>query len=211
MAAREAFQKGNIERLSRIAPDLQDYPSVRLRHLLAAALAPEREQRAGGGSIHVRPSRHACSPSACARDWLRVLARNQDWEAFERGYRGRLRSRIPSSPAMRCRRDSSRIGIRPLSRTRVRCGSRAARSPTAACRCSTRWCARACSRKTTCGAASASRWKSNNLSLIRQIVALSAGRQATGSARIRDGRAQSAALSRSPFGEVEDRAPSASR
>jgi len=87
MAAREAFQKGNIERLSRIAPDLQDYPLSgyvtywQLRSRLNESSAPVVE-------AFMSDHRDSLLTERMRADWLRVLARNQDWEAFERGYVG---------------------------------------------------------------------------------------------------------------------------
>src|SRR5690242_15249772 len=87
MAAREAFQKGNIERLSRLAPQLQDYPLSgyvtywQLRSRLNESSAPVVE---GFMADH----RDSLLNERLRADWLRVLARNQDWEAFERGYAG---------------------------------------------------------------------------------------------------------------------------
>jgi soluble lytic murein transglycosylase len=87
MAAREAFQKGNIERLSRIAPELQDYPLSgyitywQLRSRLNETSAPVVE-------AFMSDHRDSLLTERMRADWLRVLARNQDWEAFERGYAG---------------------------------------------------------------------------------------------------------------------------
>ena len=87
MAAREAFQKGNIERLSRLAPALQDYPLSgyvtywQLRSRLNESSGPVVE---GFLADH----RDSLLNERVRGDWLRVLARNQDWEAFEKGYAG---------------------------------------------------------------------------------------------------------------------------
>ena len=84
MAAREAFQKGNIERLSRLAPELQDYPLSgyvtywQLRSRLNESSGPVVE---GFMADH----RDSLLNERVRGDWLRVLARNQDWEAFEKG------------------------------------------------------------------------------------------------------------------------------
>ena len=87
MAAREAFQKGNIERLSRIAPELQDYPLSgyvtywQLRSRLNESSAPVVE-------AFMSDHRDSLLTERMRADWLRVLARTQDWEAFERSYVG---------------------------------------------------------------------------------------------------------------------------
>jgi soluble lytic murein transglycosylase len=87
MAAREAFQKGNIERLSRLAPELQDYPLSgyitywQLRSRLNESSAPVVE-------AFMSDHRDSLLNERMRAEWLRVLARNQDWEAFERGYAG---------------------------------------------------------------------------------------------------------------------------
>ncbi len=87
MAAREAFQKGNIERLSSLAPQLQDYPLSgyvtywQLRSRLNESAAPVVE-------AFISDHRDTLLTERLRGDWLRVLARNQDWEAFERGYAG---------------------------------------------------------------------------------------------------------------------------
>ena len=87
MAAREAFQKGNIERLSSLAPQLQDYPLSgyvtywQLRSRLNESAAPVVE-------AFISDHRDTLLTERLRGDWLRVMARNQDWEAFERGYAG---------------------------------------------------------------------------------------------------------------------------
>ncbi len=87
LAAREAFQKGNIERLSRLAPDLQDYPLYpyvvyfQLRSRLAETSAPVID-------AFISDYRDTLLTERLRGDWLRVLGRAQDWDAFEREYRG---------------------------------------------------------------------------------------------------------------------------
>jgi len=87
MSAREAFQKGNIERLSRIAPDLQGHPLSayvtywQLRSRLNESSAPVVE-------AFISDNRESLLNERLRADWLRVLARNQNWEAFERGFAG---------------------------------------------------------------------------------------------------------------------------
>ena len=87
MAAREAFQKGNIERLSHLAPDLKDYPLYpyvaywQLRSRLAETGQPVVE-------AFMSDYRDALVTERLRGDWLRQLGRNQDWEAYERDYRG---------------------------------------------------------------------------------------------------------------------------
>jgi peptidoglycan lytic transglycosylase len=87
MAAREAFQKGNIERLSQLAPQLQDYPLSgyinywQLRLRLNESSAPIVE-------AFMADHRDSLLNERVRGDWLRVLARNQDWDAFEKGYAG---------------------------------------------------------------------------------------------------------------------------
>jgi len=87
MAAREAFQKGNIERLSSLAPQLQDYPLSgyvtywQLRSRLNESAAPVVE-------AFISDHRDTLLTERLRGDWLRVMARTQDWEAFERGYAG---------------------------------------------------------------------------------------------------------------------------
>jgi soluble lytic murein transglycosylase len=87
MAAREAFQKGNIERLSRIAPDLQGHPLSsyvtywQLRSRLNESSAPVVE-------AFMSDNRESLLNERLRADWLRVLARAQDWEQFERAYAG---------------------------------------------------------------------------------------------------------------------------
>src|SRR6476661_1527364 len=74
MAAREAFQKGNIERLSRIAPDLQDYPLSgyvtywQLRSRLNESSAPVVE-------AFMSDHRDTLLTERLRGDWLRVMAR----------------------------------------------------------------------------------------------------------------------------------------
>ncbi len=86
LAAREAFQKGNIEHLSRLAPELRDYtlyPYVaywQLRSRLPEASTPVIE-------AFMSDYRDTLLAERVRADWLRTLARNQDWEAFEREYR----------------------------------------------------------------------------------------------------------------------------
>jgi soluble lytic murein transglycosylase len=87
LAAREAFAKGNIERLSRLAPDLQDHPLYpyvaywQLRSRLADTGAPVVE-------AFMSDYRDTLLVERLRADWLRTLARSQNWEAFEREYRG---------------------------------------------------------------------------------------------------------------------------
>ncbi len=87
MAAREAFQKGNIERLSQLAPDLKDYPLYpyvaywQLRSRLPVTGQPVIE-------AFMSDFRDALVTERLRAEWLRQLGRNQDWEAFEREYRG---------------------------------------------------------------------------------------------------------------------------
>ncbi len=86
LAAREAFQKGNIEHLSRLAPELRDYPLYpyiaywQLRSRLAETSSPVIE-------AFMSDYRDTLLAERVRADWLRTLARNQDWEAFEREYR----------------------------------------------------------------------------------------------------------------------------
>jgi soluble lytic murein transglycosylase len=85
VAAREAFQKGNIEQLSRLAPELRDYPLYpyvaywQLRSRLPETGAPVIE-------AFISDYRDTLLAERVRADWLRTLARNQDWEAFEREY-----------------------------------------------------------------------------------------------------------------------------
>src|SRR5689334_2077022 len=87
MAAREAFQKGNIERLSRIAPDLQGHPLSsyvtywQLRSRLNESSSPVVE-------AFMSDNRESLLNERLRADWLRVLARGQEWDAFERAYAG---------------------------------------------------------------------------------------------------------------------------
>src|SRR5690348_6756618 len=87
MAAREAFQKGNFDRLSSLAPQLQDYPLSgyitywQLRSRLNESAAPVVE-------AFMSEHRDTLLSERLRGDWLRVMARNQDWEAFERAYAG---------------------------------------------------------------------------------------------------------------------------
>ena len=86
LAAREAFQKGNIEHLSQLAPELRDYPLYpyvaywQLRSRLPEASTPVVE-------AFISDYRDTLLAERVRADWLRTLARNQDWEAFEREYR----------------------------------------------------------------------------------------------------------------------------
>jgi soluble lytic murein transglycosylase len=162
----EAFQKGNIERLSRIAPELQDYPLSayvtywQLRSRLNESSAPVVE-------AFMSDHRDSLLTERMRGDWLRVLARNQDWEAFERGYAGRREDTELACYALQARivahRDPTAF------KDARRSGSRAARSPTAACRCSTRWCAGP-AREDDVWSRIRLALEANNLSLIRQIV-----------------------------------------
>ena len=85
LAAREAFQKGNIEHLSRLAPDLRDYPLYpyiaywQLRSRMPDASTPVIE-------AFMSDYRETLLTERVRADWLRTLARNQDWDAFEREY-----------------------------------------------------------------------------------------------------------------------------
>jgi soluble lytic murein transglycosylase len=87
LAAREAYAKGNIERLSRLAPDLREYPLYpyvaywQLRSRLADTGAPVVE-------AFMSDYRDTVLAERLRADWLRTLARSQNWEAFEREYRG---------------------------------------------------------------------------------------------------------------------------
>lgn len=87
LSAREAFQKGNIERLARLAPSLKDHPLYpyvaywELRSRLAGTSAPVIE-------AFMTDHRDTLAAERLRADWLKLLARNQDWEAFERDYRG---------------------------------------------------------------------------------------------------------------------------
>ena len=86
LAAREAFQKGSVEHLSRLAPELRDYPLYpyvaywQLRSRPPEASAPVVE-------AFISDYRDTLVAERVRADWLRTLARNQDWEAFEREYR----------------------------------------------------------------------------------------------------------------------------
>jgi len=86
LAAREAFQKGDIERLSRLAPELRDYPLYpyiaywQLRSRLPETSNPVIE-------AFMSDYRDTLLAERVRADWLRALARSQDWEAFEREYR----------------------------------------------------------------------------------------------------------------------------
>jgi soluble lytic murein transglycosylase len=85
LAAREAFQKGNIEQLSRLAPELRDYP---LYPYVAYWQLRSRLSEAGTPVIEAFMSdyRDTLLTERVRADWLRTLARSQDWEAFEREY-----------------------------------------------------------------------------------------------------------------------------
>jgi len=85
LAAREAFQKGNIEQLSRLAPELRDYP---LYPYVAYWQLRSRLPEAGTPVIEAFMSdyRDTLLTERVRADWLRTLARSQDWEAFEREY-----------------------------------------------------------------------------------------------------------------------------
>ncbi len=87
LAAREAFVKGNIERLSRLAPDLKDYP---LYPYIAYWQLRSRLSDTGQPVIEAFMSdfRDALVTERLRADWLRQLGRSQDWEAYEREYRG---------------------------------------------------------------------------------------------------------------------------
>src|SRR4029077_15030804 len=86
LAAREAFQRGNIEHLAQLAPELREYalyPYVAywlLRSRLPEASTPVVE-------AFMSDYRDTLLAERVRADWLRTLGRNQDWEAFEREYR----------------------------------------------------------------------------------------------------------------------------
>jgi len=86
LAAREAFQKGNIEQLSRLAPDLKDYP---LYPYIAYWQVRSRLPESGAPVVEAFISDYGDTllTERVRADWLRALGRSQDWEGFEREYR----------------------------------------------------------------------------------------------------------------------------
>src|SRR5215470_6261192 len=107
LAAREAFQKGNIEQLSRLAPQLREYPLYpyvaywQLRSRLPDAGAPVIE-------AFISDYRETLLAERVRGDWLRALARAQDWEAFEREYRGL----VMDDPELTCYALQARLALR---------------------------------------------------------------------------------------------------
>jgi soluble lytic murein transglycosylase len=107
LAAREAFQKGNIEQLSRIAPQLRDYPLYpyvaywQLRSRLPEAGTPVIE-------AFISDYRDTLLAERVRADWLRALARAQDLEAFEREYRGL----VMDDPELTCYALQARLALR---------------------------------------------------------------------------------------------------
>ena len=87
LQAREAFQRGNIEQLSRLAPELHDYP---LYPYIAYWLLRSRLTDSGAPTIEAFLSdyRDTLVAERLRSDWLKLVGRNQDWQAFERDYRG---------------------------------------------------------------------------------------------------------------------------
>jgi len=85
LAAREAFQKGNIEHLSRLASELRDYP---LYPYVAYWQLRSHMPEANAAVVEAFMSdyRDTLLSERVRADWLRTLGRNQDWEAFEREY-----------------------------------------------------------------------------------------------------------------------------
>jgi soluble lytic murein transglycosylase len=85
MAAREAFQKGQIDRLNRLAADVAGHPLEPyvthwlLRSRLGDGSAPEVESflREQGDTLVAQRMR---------ADWLRYLGKRQEWESFLRDY-----------------------------------------------------------------------------------------------------------------------------
>ena len=77
MAAREAFQKGNIERLSRIAPELAGHPLSRYITYwqLRSRLNDDQPRRWWKPSCPTIAT--AWLTERMRADWLRALARNQ--------------------------------------------------------------------------------------------------------------------------------------
>jgi len=107
LAAREAFQKGNIEQLSRIAPQLRDYPLYpyvaywQLRSRLPEAGTPVIE-------AFISDYRDTLLAERVRADWLRALARAPDLEAFEREYRGL----VMDDPELTCYALQARLALR---------------------------------------------------------------------------------------------------
>lgn len=107
LAAREAFQKGNIEQLSRLAPQLREYPLYpyvaywQLRSRLSDAGTPVIE-------AFISDYRETLLAERVRGDWLRALARAQDWEAFEREYRGL----VMDDPELTCFALQARLTLR---------------------------------------------------------------------------------------------------
>jgi len=87
MAAREAFQKGQIDRLNHLASELADYPLYpyvsywQLRSHLADAPSSDIQ-----GLLTQQGD--ALSAQRLRADWLKQLGKAKDWETFEREYRG---------------------------------------------------------------------------------------------------------------------------
>jgi len=87
MAAREAFQKGQIDRLNRLAGELGEHPLYpyiaywQLRSHLGDAPASEVQAL-------IAQQGDALAAQRLRADWLRQLGKNKDWDAFEREYRG---------------------------------------------------------------------------------------------------------------------------
>jgi soluble lytic murein transglycosylase len=107
LAAREAFQKGNIEQLSRLATQLREYPLYpyiaywQLRSRLPDVGAPVIE-------AFISDYRDTLLAERVRGDWLRALGRGQDWEAFEREYRGL----VMDDPELTCYALQARLALR---------------------------------------------------------------------------------------------------
>ena len=87
MAAREAFQKGQIERLNRLATDLSDYP---LYPYVSYWQLRSRLPDAPGSDIQgmLTQQGDTLAGQRLRADWLKQLGKAKDWETFEREYRG---------------------------------------------------------------------------------------------------------------------------
>ena len=158
MAAREAFQKGNIERLSQLAPDLKDYP-----------LYPY----VAYWQLRSRLPRPACRWSkrfmadyrdALLAERLRARLAARSWAATRTGKPSSANTAASrwKTPSSTCYALQARLAAQGPERAEggaraVVPGQRAARQLRAAVRCAC--CAKGCSRRTMSGPASAWRWK----------------------------------------------------
>ena len=86
MEAREAFQRGNIQALARLTPDLQGHP---LYPYAAYWLLRSHLAEAGQPAIEafLTDNRDSLLAERLRGDWLKMLARDQDWQSFEHEYR----------------------------------------------------------------------------------------------------------------------------